>query len=74
MTSLALRGQQSLQGAKGSYLDLRLVPEKLLEPLSWSKPRKVFVNSMSDLFQEAVPEDFIVAVAAVHFVNFRIDN
>ena len=31
-------------------------------PLSWRKPRLIFVNSMSDLFQEAVPEDFIAKV------------
>ncbi len=31
-------------------------------PLQWSKPRKIFVNSMSDLFHEAVPLDFIRAV------------
>ena len=31
-------------------------------PLSWRKPRLIFVNSMSDLFQEAVPEDFIAQV------------
>jgi protein gp37 len=40
--------------------DLRLVPEKLVEPLTWSRPRKIFVNSMSDLFQDGVPDDFIV--------------
>jgi len=45
--------------------DLRLVPEKLAEPLSWSQPRMVFVNSMSDLFHSGVPEDYIVAVARV---------
>lgn len=45
--------------------DLRVVPHKLLEPLSWSKPRTVFVNSMSDLFQEGVPDDYISAVASV---------
>ena len=32
--------------------DPRLVPGKLLEPLSWSSPKTVFVNSMSDLFQD----------------------
>jgi protein gp37 len=38
----------------------------LLEaPLGWAKPRRVFVNSMSDLFHEAVPEDFIARVFAV---------
>lgn len=42
--------------------DLRLVPEKLDEPLRWRSPRRVFVNSMSDLFQEDVPDDFILSV------------
>lgn len=45
--------------------DLRLVPEKLAEPLRWRRPKMVFVNSMSDLFHDAVPEDYIVAVAKV---------
>lgn len=39
--------------------DLRLVPEKLHEPFHWKKPCRVFVNSMSDLFHEGVPEYFI---------------
>ena len=43
--------------------DLRLVPEKLLEPFRWRTPRMIFVNSMSDLFHEAVPTDYLVAVA-----------
>jgi protein gp37 len=45
--------------------DLRLVPEKLAEPLRWSKPKRVFVNSMSDLFHEDIPDEFIVSVARV---------
>jgi protein gp37 len=45
--------------------DLRLLPEKLAEPLHWARPRRVFVNSMSDLFHEGVPDAFIVAVARV---------
>lgn len=45
--------------------DLRLVPEKLDEPLRWTQPRMVFVNSMSDLFQPGVPDDYIMRVAAV---------
>lgn len=45
--------------------DLRLVPEKLAEPLRWASPKKVFVNSMSDLFHERVPEKYIDAVADV---------
>ncbi len=43
--------------------DLRLVPEKLAEPLRWKQSKQIFVNSMSDLFHPDVPDDFIVAVA-----------
>lgn len=45
--------------------DLRLVPEKLAEPLRWRRSRSIFVNSMSDLFQEEVPEEFIHRVFEV---------
>ena len=45
--------------------DLRLVPEKLNEPLKWSTPRMVFVNSMSDLFHDRVPDEYIERVADV---------
>lgn len=40
-------------------------PEKLAAPLHWKKPRRVFVNSMSDLFHEDVPFEFIAAVFGV---------
>lgn len=43
----------------GQGFDLRLVPEKLDEPLRWKRPRRIFVNSMSDLFQVGVDADFI---------------
>jgi protein gp37 len=45
--------------------DLRLVPEKLGDPIRWSKPKKIFVNSMSDLFHEEVPDEFIERVCQV---------
>jgi protein gp37 len=45
--------------------DLRTVPEKLFEPLRWKKARKIFVNSMSDLFHPGVPDEYIVQVARV---------
>jgi protein gp37 len=45
--------------------DLRLVPEKLGDPLRWGTSRKIFVNSMSDLFHEGVSDDYIVSVARV---------
>lgn len=45
--------------------DLRVVPEKLTEPFTWTKSQMVFVNSMSDLFHDAVPDDYIIQVAKV---------
>jgi len=45
--------------------DLRLVPEKLGEPLKWQTPKMIFVNSMSDLFQDGIPDEYIEAVAKV---------
>ena len=44
---------------------IRLVPEVLDKPLRWRKPRMVFVNSMSDLWHEAVPFEYIAAVFGV---------
>jgi protein gp37 len=41
---------------------INLVESSLEIPKKWKKPRKIFVNSMSDLFQDGVPEDFIVRV------------
>ena len=45
--------------------DLRLVPEKLADPILWSKQRMVFVNSMSDLFHKDVPDEYIELVVRV---------
>jgi len=60
---------ERFRGVKGhpyeQGFDLRLVPEKLGDPLRWRSPKMVFVNSMSDLFQEGVSDDYIVAVARV---------
>jgi protein gp37 len=39
--------------------DIRLVPEKLTEPLRWASPKMIFVNSMSDLFHKDVPDDYL---------------
>jgi len=60
---------ERFRGVKGhpyqQGFDLRLVPEKLCEPLRWRTPKMIFVNSMSDLFHENLPEDYIIAVAKV---------
>jgi protein gp37 len=42
--------------------DVTLRPERLEQPLHWKRPRRIFVNSMSDLFHEAVPDEYIVRV------------
>ena len=45
--------------------DLRIWPERLRLPLTWRKPRRIFVNSMSDLFHEAIPDEYIHEVFEV---------
>lgn len=56
--------------------DLRLVPLKLGEPLRWAAPKMIFVNSMSDLFHDDVPVEYIVEVARVmqfcHWHTFQV--
>src|SRR6266699_5924163 len=39
--------------------DLKLWPQRLTLPLTWKTPRVIFVNSMSDLFHEDVPDSFV---------------
>jgi protein gp37 len=60
---------ERFRGVKGhpfeQGFDLRIIPEKLTDPLSWKKPKRIFVNSMSDLFHDAISDDYIAAVAKV---------
>jgi|SRR5271155_1350621 len=60
---------ERFRGVKGhpyeQGFDLRLVPTKLTEPFTWRAPKLVFVNSMSDLFQDGVPDDYIETVCRV---------
>src|SRR5438445_8999810 len=60
---------ERFRGVKGHPyergFDLRLVPEKLADPLRWTKARTIFVNSMSDLFHNDVPDSYIAAVIKV---------
>lgn len=56
--------------------DLKLWPSRLEYPLQWKKPRRIFVNSMSDLFHQDVPDDFILQVfdmmAQAHWHTFQV--
>jgi len=45
--------------------DVVLRPERLDQPLRWRRTRRIFVNSMSDLFHDQIPDDFIAQVFAV---------
>lgn len=60
---------ERFRGVKGhpyeQGFDLRLVPEKLAEPLRWKTPRTIFVNSMSDLFHKDVPDEYVERVCRV---------
>jgi protein gp37 len=60
---------ERFRGVKGhpyeQGFDLRLVPEKLTEPFAWRSPKLVFVNSMSDLFQPGVSDEYVEAVSQV---------
>ena len=55
-----IRGHPYEQG-----FDLRLWPGRLDQPLRWRRPRMIFVNSMSDLFHEEIPDEFIAGVFEV---------
>jgi len=56
--------------------DLTLRPARLKQPLSWRQPRRIFVNSMSDLFHKDVPRAFIDQVfdtmEAAHWHTFQV--
>src|SRR5438874_5230349 len=45
--------------------DMRLWPDRLEQPLGWRAPRRIFVNSMSDLFHPAIPSEYIERVFGV---------
>lgn len=51
-------------GPKGARWNgtIREVPQKLDEPVRWTKPRMIFVNSMSDLFHDGLDDAYIAAV------------
>ncbi|MEE9284858.1 MAG: phage Gp37/Gp68 family protein [Dehalococcoidia bacterium] len=44
---------------------IKLHRDRLGIPLRWNRPRLIFVNSMSDLFHESIPDEFILAVFSV---------
>ncbi|MFE6903838.1 DUF5131 family protein [Streptomyces sp. NPDC057717] len=57
------------RGTKGHHFengfDITLRPERLALPLKWRKPRRAFVNSMSDLFHKDIPDEYVARTFAV---------
>jgi protein gp37 len=49
--------------------DVTLRRDRLLQPKQWKRPRRIFVNSTSDVFHEAVPDDYILQMFAVMAVS-----
>jgi protein gp37 len=45
--------------AERDFADVRTHPDRLEQPIHWTRPRRIFVNSMSDLFHESVPFEFV---------------
>jgi len=52
-------------GAQFAAENVVLKPHKLEEPLRWKEPKRIFVNSLSDLFHELIPNEYIAAVFGV---------
>ena len=55
----------AVPGYETSPDDVRLLPERLDRPFSWKRPRRIFVNSMADLFHSEIPLSFIYEVFTV---------
>lgn len=60
-----IEGRRFDQPGTGGTTGVRLHPERLDQPLRWKKPRRVFVNSLSDLFHDDVPDEYIARIFAV---------
>ncbi len=61
----AMYPRLTAMGVRGYELDpqqVQLLPERLDAPLRWGKPRRVFVNSMSDVFHPKVPFEFVTEI------------
>jgi protein gp37 len=73
---MALRLQSMGQQNYANGFRLKLHEDALELPLHWKKPRRIFVNSMSDLFHEHVPSDFIrrafQVMRSAHWHEFQV--
>jgi protein gp37 len=69
---------ERFEGTLGHYFEtgfnVTLRPNKLLEPIKWRKPKKIFVNSMSDVFHPDVPEWYIDQIFGVMLANHVLER
>lgn len=60
---------ERFEGTPGHYFEtgfrITLRPDKLNQPYHWKRPRRIFVNSMSDLFHNDIPDDYIWSIFEV---------
>ena len=66
-----LAGNPHCEYFKREFTNVKCHPDRLDQPLRWKKPRRIFVNSMSDLFHESIPFEFIASVFAIMSVTTR---
>lgn len=65
VNKVAADGKKYLAGEPRWTGEVRFIPEHLEDPLRWKRPRRIFVNSMSDLFHEKVQDEWIDRIFAV---------
>lgn len=68
---------ERFRGTPGHYyehgFDVTLRPQRIDDPLTWTKPRRIFVNSMSDLFHDAIPDRFVIeACETMFFADWHV--
>ncbi|HEX2252755.1 MAG TPA: phage Gp37/Gp68 family protein [Thermoanaerobaculia bacterium] len=73
---MANRLQAMQQPRYRNGFEVTLQEDLIERPLHWNKPQRIFVNSMSDLFHQSVPESFIIKVfetmQRAHWHQFQI--
>lgn len=69
-----LKGKNLPRQYAKTFNEIQIFPNRLEQPLKWKKPRKIFVNSMSDLFHDQIPDEYLDQVFAVMLACATLDN
>lgn len=69
---------ERFKGVPGHYFesgfDVTLRPDKLMQPIRWKRDRRIFVNSMSDLFHQEVPQPYIDQVFGIMLASHMLEG